>query len=87
MSKHEKLLRRLLSRPKDFTIGELTVILKRLGFESFNKGKTSGSRLIFINQENGTKDIIQLHRPHPGNEIDSGALKDVITCLKDGGYI
>lgn len=87
MSKEEKLLRRLLSRPKDFTIDELTVILKRLGFESLKKGKTSGSRIIFVNKENGTKDIIQLHRPHPGNEIDLGALKDVITCLKDGGYI
>lgn len=86
MSKEEKLIRRLLSRPKDFTIGELTTLLTRLGFELFNKGKTSGSRIVFINKENDF-DIIRLHRPHPGNEIDSGALKDVITCLKDRGYI
>jgi len=85
MSKEEKLIARLMSRPKDFTFAELTSILTRLGFKSFKKGKTAGSRVAFYNEENDH--LIRLHKPHPGNIIKIGALKDIIANLTDFGYI
>jgi len=49
MSKKEKLMARLLSKPKDFTFEELIVLLGCLGYTEVNIGKTSGSRVtIFI---------------------------------------
>lgn len=85
MSKEQKLILKLLSLPRDFTFQELTSLLTRLGFESFNKGATSGSRVAFINKAN--KHIIRLHKPHPKNEMGIGTLKSVVANLKDFGYI
>jgi len=85
MSKEKKLITRLLSLPKDFTFDELETLLRRLGFERSNKGSTSGSRVAFIKKS--TQEIIRIHKPHPGNELGMGTLKDVVTFLKDNGYI
>ncbi len=85
MSKEEKLKQRLLSIPSDFTVNELTTLLKRLGFRISNKGATSGSRIAFVNDE--TKDIIRIHKPHPRKEIGKTALKDVVNQLKDKKFI
>ncbi|RPI76599.1 MAG: type II toxin-antitoxin system HicA family toxin [Desulfobacteraceae bacterium] len=67
MSKEKKLLRRFLSRPKDFTYNELRKLLFSLGYEEARKGKTSGSRVAFVNKQ--TNHIVRLHKPHPGNEL------------------
>jgi hypothetical protein len=67
MSKEEKLVKRFLTRPKDFTYDELRKMLKSLGYSEDQKGKTSGSRVAFCNDI--TKHIIRLHKPHPGNEL------------------
>ena len=64
MSTLEKEIDRLKSKPKDFTYDEAKIILNNLGFIENNKGKTSGSRVVFINKAN-TK--IELHKPHTGN--------------------
>ncbi|MDR0567151.1 MAG: hypothetical protein LBG47_08985 [Prevotellaceae bacterium] len=42
MSTKEKLIRRFLALPKDFTFDELVKLLTALGFSMSNKGKTSG---------------------------------------------
>ena len=47
MSKREKLLKRLLSRPTDFTFEELVTLLVHLEFKSFQCGNTSGSACSF----------------------------------------
>jgi hypothetical protein len=39
MSKKEKLLRRLLSRPKDFTFNETVTLLGQPGYDLDNKEK------------------------------------------------
>jgi len=52
MSNKEKLLQRLKTKPKDFTYDEAKTILNSLGFVENNKGKTSGSRVTFINEFN-----------------------------------
>ena len=49
MSKKEKLIKRLTSKPKDFTYDELKKLLLYFEFCENNKGKTSGSRVVFMN--------------------------------------
>lgn len=48
MTRNEKLKRRLLLLPKDFTFEELESLLFQLGFERDNKGKTSGSLILKV---------------------------------------
>ena len=84
MSKTEKLLQRLLSDPKDFTWEELVTILLHFGFAELKKGKTGGSRRKFTDAK---KNVIILHKPHPGNIVKQYALKQVITHLNEKGYI
>jgi hypothetical protein len=47
MSKKDKLIKRLKSKPRDFTFDEAEALLLTLGFRKSNKGKTSGSKVIF----------------------------------------
>ena len=54
------------------------------GYEKSNKGKTSGSRVIF---KNGDKRPIMIHKPHPGNLIKGYAMKQVLNDLMDAGFI
>ena len=78
MSTKEKLLRRLLSMPSDFTFSETVTLLRSFGFTLENKGKTSGSRVIFTN-ENGV--FIFLHRPHPDNCLKRYQIKQILDVL------
>lgn len=80
----DKLIERFKRLPKDFTFDELTRLLEIYGFESSNKGKTSGSRVVF---KNGDKKPIMLHKPHPGNIVKGYALKQVYNDLKELGLI
>ena len=50
MSKKEKLIARLLSRPKDFHYDEAKTLLQYFGFEESHKGKTSGSSGVYQSQ-------------------------------------
>jgi hypothetical protein len=84
MSKTEKLLLRLLSIPRDLTWEELTKLLGLFGFDELKKGKTGGSRRKFADEK---KNVIILHKPHPGNIVKEYAIKQVITQLKEKGYI
>lgn len=47
MGQKEKLIQSLKSRPKNFTFHDAETLLVFLGFTRSNKGKTSGSRVIF----------------------------------------
>lgn len=78
MSKIEKLIERLRSRPKDFTWEELKKVLKHYGYEEMSKGKTGGSRRKFVN---GSNTVISLHEPHPQNILKSYQLDIVIEHL------
>lgn len=84
MSKNEKLLLRLLSISKDFTWEELLKILNLFGFTEHKKGKTGGSRRKFVDDK---KNVIILHKPHPGNIVKEYAIKQVIEQLIEKGYI
>ena len=76
----EKLIERFKAIPSDFTFDELERLLAIYGFERSNKGKTSGSRVVFKNQS-GTP--IMLHKPHPGNIVKTYALRQVMDELKN----
>ena len=84
MGTKEKLRDRFLKMPSDFTFDEMQRLLEGFGYEKSNKGKTSGSRLIF---KNGAKRPIILHKPHPGNIVKEYAMKQVLEDLKDAGFI
>ena len=85
MGKSEKLIKRFLSKPKDFTYDELKRLLKSFGYEEAKTGKTSGSRVAFINYE--SKHIIRLHKPHPKPELKQYQLNDIEQELRERGLI
>lgn len=81
MSKKEKIIDRLKSKPKDFIYDEARNVLNIFGFIEDNKGKTSGSRIVFRNYEINQK--IELHRPHPGNILKLYQINKILDKLKE----
>jgi hypothetical protein len=81
MTKIDKLIYRLLSRPRDFTYDELVKVLNHFGYDEIKKGKTAGSRRAFVSEV--TKHIVRLHKPHPGNILKMYVIDYVIGELKD----
>ena len=84
MSKIEKLLKRFISSPKDFTWDELVKLLIHFGYYEHVKGKTGGSRRKFVDKNNN---IISLHKPHPGNILKTYAIKEMIEHLTEKGKL
>lgn len=84
MTKLDKLLKRFKSKPKDFTYEELVQILKYFGYEEFKTGKTTGSAKKFKNDKN---DLINFHKPHPGNIVKSYVINQIIEKLERNGLI
>lgn len=82
MSKREKLAAKLLSQKVVFTWQELAKLLGQLGYEQV---QGSGSRVKFDNGDPIA--MINLHRPHPGNELKRYAREQVIEKLRAGGFI
>ena len=85
MSKLEKAIQRLKTKPKDYTYSEARQLLGQLGFDEFTKGKTSGSRVKFFRAKD--KSIILLHKPHPGDIMAPTATRDLLDTLKAKGDI
>ena len=81
MSGKEKLIERFKKLPKDFTFDEVERLLGYFGYEKCNKGKTSGSRVSFINPDNEAPII--LHKPHPQKVLKSYAIKQLCEELKE----
>ncbi|KKB52530.1 MULTISPECIES: type II toxin-antitoxin system HicA family toxin [Parabacteroides] len=84
MGTKDKLIDRFTSQPSDFTFDELEKLLKHFGYEKSNKGKTSGSRVVY---KNADKRPIMIHKPHPGNIIKLYAMKQVLNDLVEAGFI
>ena len=84
MSKKEKLIRRLLSRPKDFTFGELVTLLGYFDYYVDNAGKTSGSRVTFLNDGD---DVIRIHKPHLRNTLKPYQVDGIISDLEERSLI
>lgn len=84
MGTKEKLIERFKRLPNDFTFDELERLLTNFGYTRFNKGKTSGSRIIY---KDSYGHPIMIHKPHPGNIIKGYAMKQIYDELKDKNYI
>ena len=83
MSRKQKLIDRLNSRPKDFTYDEARTLLGLYGFIEDTKGRTSGSRVMFVNK---LLDVnFRLHKPHPNNILKEYQLKELIEIIKKLG--
>ncbi len=83
MGKEDKLVRKLQS-DSTITWNELESLLNRLGWKTL-EGR--GSRVKFVKTIEGAKQLITLHRPHPGNKVKVYAQKIVIEKLEEVGDI
>jgi predicted RNA binding protein YcfA (HicA-like mRNA interferase family) len=84
MDRPDKLLERLLRRPRDFTWDELTTLLRRLGFQQVRTGRTGGSRRRFVHPDGA---IISLHQPHPGRILKRYQIDQILETLEREGML
>lgn len=82
MSKLEKLLDKMRNTQSQWTWDELCSLLKKLGY---TQEEGDGSRVKFDN--GNALDLINLHKPHPGNEIRAYAIRQIREKLKNGGML
>lgn len=82
MSRFEKALLRLKSRPRDLTWREIQSVLFHFGYEELKGG---GSRRKFVHSK--TKVSISLHEPHPKPILKMYAIDLIINHLKEEGLI
>lgn len=83
MGKKDKLINRLLKKPKDFTFDEMESLLLYFGYE-LKQGKT-GSGVKFIKE--GSNEVINFHRPHPNGVLKQYVLNQVIEKLRKDGLL
>jgi len=80
----EKLIKKLKSKPKDMTFEEAETLLKYLAYTRSDKGRTSGSRVMFTSNEHAP---ILLHKPHPRKELLAYQVKQLVDILEQEGLI
>jgi len=79
MTKRDKLIEKLLSKPKAFTWDELTRVLNGLGYKLVTAGKTGGSRARFVHP---SYPPVILHKPHPTKILKRYQLENIIDLLR-----
>lgn len=84
MGQKEKLIKKLKSKPKDMTFEEAETLLKYLAYIRSDKGRTSGSRVMFTSNEHAP---ILLHKPHPRKELLAYQVKQLVEILEQEGLI
>lgn len=85
MGQKEKLIAKLRSNPKTFSFEDAESLLGCLTYYRSNKGKTSGSRIMFTSDRYKTK--ILLHKPHPRKELLAYQVKQLIEQLEQEGLL
>ena len=83
MSSKDKLIKRFIRQPKDFTWDELVRLFGIFGFDVDNLGKTSGSRVLFVKGD----EAHTVHKPHPSNIVKGYVMKQVLGFLFEKGLI
>jgi len=81
VSKKDKLLRKLLSLPADFTWDEAVSLMSQ---HNFTLVKNGGSRRLF-RHTTGVK--VSIHEPHPQNTLLKYAMKALVDGLRISGEI
>lgn len=84
MGQKEKLIQKLKSRPKDFSFQEAETLLGYLSYQRSDKGRTSGSRVIFYSEGRAS---ILLHKPHPRKELLEYQVKQLLEVLEQEGLL
>lgn len=82
MAKLDDVVARFKTKPADFTWDELRWMLTKMGFRQEER---NGSRVLFYMKDPKIK--ILLHKPHPENTVDKGAIADTMGRLEDNGLI
>ena len=85
MGQKEKLIEKLKSQPKTFTFSDAETLLGYFAYTLDNKGRTSGSRVMFTSEAHRTK--IVLHKPHPRKELLEYQVKQLTEQLRQEGLI
>ena len=83
MSKKDKLIDKLLKRPKDLTFDEMKSLLSYLGYEIKQGGTGSGVKFI----KDGSNEVINFHKPHPSGILKRYVLDQVIEKLRKDDLI
>lgn len=78
MSKKDKLIERLLKKPRDFTFDEMESLLSYFGYQL--KQGVTGSGVKFIRGE--SSEVINFHKPHPNGILKRYVLDQVIEKLR-----
>ncbi len=82
MSKLEKLLEKMGNHKATWTWHELCSLLVKLGY---TQEEGDGSRVKFDN--GNATDLINLHKPHPSNEVKAYVIRQVREKLTTGGML
>ena len=82
MSRHQKIVARLLSKPSDFEWKELKILMDAFGYELKTAG---GSGRKFIHPE--TRATLFMHEPHPARILKAYQVRDTIHFLKQEKHI
>lgn len=83
MSKKDKLVDKLLKKPKDFTFDEMKSLLSYFGYEL--KQSATGSGVKFMKA--GNNEVINFHKPHPNGILKRYVLDQVIEKLRKDGLL
>ena len=83
MSQKDKLIARLLKKPKDFTFDEMVSLLSYFGYEIKQGGGGSGVKFF---KEN-SNEVINFHKPHPNGVLKRYVLEQVIEKLRKDGLL
>lgn len=84
LGQKEKLIKRLRSKPKDFTFDEAETLLRYFAYTRSDKGRTSGSRVMFTSESHPP---ILLHKPHPRKELLAYQVKQLLETLEEEGLL
>ena len=84
MSKREKLIQRLLSKPADFSWSELQNLLEGFGYSLATGGRTGGSRVKFLHSLHPP---VILHKPHPIPLLKRYQIEQITEFLKKEGLL
>ena len=84
LGQKDKLIKRLKSKPRDFTFDEAETLLGYLEYKRSDKGRTSGSRVMFTSDDHAP---ILLHKPPPRKELLEYQVKQLIEILVQEGLI
>lgn len=81
----DKLIAKLKTNPSDFTFEEAESLLGLLSYRRSNKGRTSGSRLMFISDDHKTR--ILLHKLHHRKGLLEYQVKYLVCQLTQEGLL